>query len=376
MLAQNCIAQSEKPFTIKGTILSAPQQKIYLRHDGKFIDSCLTTATGEFTFRGSNREELPYSIYFKYPRPRMIYLALHDETLRITIESSGRPIDSPFPDFTMEGSPSSYALNLESYVISDGFASQFRVLLDKINKSNMKGDKEAADSLQKQLDDARRKFLYAHKNTVDTTRSPVLAQSSIVGMEVIMDLLPNGDMYEATLDSTYVNASNRFPTSTYFQNFYGSYQRKKGSPTQISKITNIKEAPFFLPDRADQVISYQDLEGKYLLIDFWASWCKPCREEHPHLRQAYERYGGTSFEIVSISIDKVASRSKWLKAIEDDQVGAWVHLLNVETPGQDVIQKYHFSSIPYNLLVAPDGKILATRLRGTKLLEVLAGYLK
>ncbi|GAB2768013.1 hypothetical protein GCM10027275_08120 [Rhabdobacter roseus] len=240
----------------------------------------------------------------------------------------------------------------------------------------MKGDTVAADSLQKQLDDVRRKWLYTKKVIVDTTKSPVLAHECIIGMEVIMDLLPDGETYETTLDSAYVSASERFIASSFFQDFYTSYLRKKGSQTRIIQINNIHEAPFALPDRTDQIISYKDLEGKYLLIDFWASWCKPCRVEHPHLRKAYERYGGTSFEIVSISIDKPASRSKWLKAIEDDQVGEWIHLLNVETPEENVIPKYNFSSIPYNILVAPDGKVLATRLRGTKLLEVLDGYLK
>lgn len=369
-------AQLEKPFTIEGTLLSSPQQMVYLRYNGKWIDSCLTNLQGKFTFRGRNQEELPYSLYFKSPRPRMIYLALHDETLRITIETSGRPLDSPFPDFTLEGSPSSFALGLNSYVVSSHFASQFRALLDKITQSTMKGDTVAADSLQKQLDDVRRKWLYTKKVIVDTTKSPVLAHECIIGMEVIMDLLPDGETYETTLDSAYVSASERFIASSFFQDFYTSYLRKKGSQTRIIQINNIHEAPFALPDRTDQIISYKDLEGKYLLIDFWASWCKPCRVEHPHLRKAYERYGGTSFEIVSISIDKPASRSKWLKAIEDDQVGEWIHLLNVETPEENVIPKYNFSSIPYNILVAPDGKVLATRLRGTKLLEVLDGYLK
>ncbi len=314
-------AQEEKPFTVSGTIVSDAPQMVYLRFNGKWIDSCFTSEDGNFKLSGSNKEELPYSIFYKNPRPRLIYLALHNENVSMIIHPGNKSFDPIFEDFSIQGSSASYAINLATYLIKNPFAEKFRASLDNINRFQVKGDSINADLALIQLNKQRKDYIYANKYAVDTTKSPVLAFESLIGMEVSMDLLPDDSLLVRTLDETYVKAAEKFKKSPYFQNFYANYLRKKESATSVSKIKNINEAPFSLPDQEGNIIDYENFKGSYVLIDFWASWCAPCRQENHYLVKAYNLYNEKNFNIVSISIDKQTSRAKWLKAIEDDQIG-------------------------------------------------------
>lgn len=377
IVCQNSYAQKNYPFTITGKIISTiPEQTIYLIYNGKTIDSCFTDEEGNFNLTGRNNEELLYSIFYKKPQPRMIYLAISKENISMMIYPGNKKADPVFEDFSIEGSPSSYALNLAIHLINNSFAKKFRASLDSISTFQAKGDSVSTEYAINQLNRHRREYIYANKYAVDTTKSPMLAFKSLIGMEVVMDLLPDDILLVNTLDEAYKRAAIKFENSDYFQNFYANYLRKKESATSVSKINNINQAPFSLPDRDGIIIDYKKFKGSYVLVDFWASWCAPCRKENPYLIKAYNLYNKKNFNIVSISIDKQASKAKWMKAIKDDQIGEWTHLINVDSPEENVTTKYNFNSIPYNLLIAPDGKILATRLRGDKLIETLSQYLK
>ncbi|WP_165933566.1 TlpA family protein disulfide reductase [Arundinibacter roseus] len=376
LITLNTYGQEKKPFTIQGTVLSAPSQYVYLRFDGKRIDSSFTDESGNFFLKGYNHEELPYSLFIKFPRLKMIYLALHDENLKIKIEMGGQEIDTIFNNFTLEGSSSTYSVNLRSYLIQNNYANKFRIILDDINKLYIKGDSIRASLLVNDLNQTRKDLIEENRRIVDTTHSPVLAYESIISMEVFMDLIPEDSSLISLLDESYDKAALRLKDSNFFQNFYEAHLKKKVSTTSIYKIKNINEAPFTLPNQENKLISYRNFEGQYVLIDFWASWCGPCRKESPYLKKAFKTFKNKNFNIVSISIDKQINKNKWLKAIEEDAIGDWTHLINLESTNENVITKFNFNSIPYNILVGPDGKILATSLRGEKLIETIDKFLK
>ena len=119
------------------------------------------------------------------------------------------------------------------------------------------------------------------------------------------------------------------------------------------------------PDTLDKMVSLKDLRGKYVLIDFWASWCHPCREETPYLREAIQQYGEKGFIIMSVSIDK--DKEKWLAAVRKDQM-AWVNVLDPATNRADgILDGYYTPTVPTNLLIDPRGIIIARNLRGKAL---------
>lgn len=134
-------------------------------------------------------------------------------------------------------------------------------------------------------------------------------------------------------------------------------------------------APLFeQSDPSGKLIRLVDYRGKYVLIDFWASWCGPCRKENPNLVQAYSNYHAHGFTIISISLDKVKDKQKWLDAITKDGMEAWVHTSDLNYFENAVAKLYGVQAIPQNFLLDPSGKILAKDLRGKMLEETLSEY--
>ena len=121
-------------------------------------------------------------------------------------------------------------------------------------------------------------------------------------------------------------------------------------------------------------VSLRDFRGKYVLVDFWASWCGPCRQENPALAKAYSAYKGR-FEVLGVSLDDEKDRGKWLKAIRDDQL-AWPQVSDLRGFQSEAARRYGVQSIPQNFLIGPDGNIVAVNLRGEALQAQLAQYLK
>ena len=129
---------------------------------------------------------------------------------------------------------------------------------------------------------------------------------------------------------------------------------------------------FTLKDTAGRTVKLSDFKGKYVFLDFWASWCVPCRKENPNVKAQYEKYKGKGFTVLSVSMDKAADRQAWLNAIEKDQIGMWTHLVDEAGFSGVAGKSYYVTSIPTNFLVGPDGKFIARNLYGKELDAELA----
>lgn len=149
----------------------------------------------------------------------------------------------------------------------------------------------------------------------------------------------------------------------------------KGILTQLAapELTQIgKPAPDFEQAAPDgKMIRLSDFRSKYVLIDFWASWCGPCREENPNLVAAYQHYKDKGFDVLGVSLDAGGQRAAWLQAIEKDQLH-WAQVSDLKGWDNAAAKLYGVRGIPANFLVDPAGKIIARDLRGKALQEKLA----
>jgi thiol-disulfide isomerase/thioredoxin len=125
-----------------------------------------------------------------------------------------------------------------------------------------------------------------------------------------------------------------------------------------------------LPTPQGDTIKLSSTRGSVVLLDFWASWCGPCRMENPNLVKAYDQYHRKGFQIFQVSLDK--TKEAWIKGIQDDKLGRWIHVSDVQYWKSVVVPLYKIESIPANYLLDRDGRIIAVNLRGDRLQQKLA----
>ena len=166
------------------------------------------------------------------------------------------------------------------------------------------------------------------------------------------------------------------------ENLYGSIPSKykdTKSGKSISSIINARKitaigkiAPDFTqPDTSGKPVKLSDLRGKYVLVDFWASWCGPCRAENPNLVKTFDRYKDKGFTVLGISLDQPGKKDAWLAAIHKDNL-TWTQVSDLKFWDNEVAVLYGVKAIPTNLLLDPEGKIIAKDLRGEDLSKKLS----
>lgn len=139
-----------------------------------------------------------------------------------------------------------------------------------------------------------------------------------------------------------------------------------------AKMTDIGQyaIPFTQNDTAGMAVTLSSFKGKYVLIDFWASWCGPCRQENPNVVNAFQKYNENGFTVLGISLDQPNAKDKWMKAIYDDNL-TWTHVSDLKFWNNEVAKAYGIQAIPQNYLIDKEGKIIGKNLRGEALQSTL-----
>jgi peroxiredoxin len=148
-------------------------------------------------------------------------------------------------------------------------------------------------------------------------------------------------------------------------------QAQNGQPS--SDYLNKPAPDFTLPDVNGKQVSLSSFKGKYVLVDFWASWCAPCRAENPNVVKAFQQFKNKNFTILGVSLDK--EKESWLKAITADGL-AWTNISDLKFWDSQVVPLYGIQGIPYNVLLDPNGVVIAENLRGEELERKLGEVLK
>ncbi|RFM28999.1 TlpA disulfide reductase family protein [Deminuibacter soli] len=346
------LVQAQQGFTIQGKLVGLPEDCIvYL--SGKTEKDTLASAKvkqGAFTLKGNVTETDSRMLVLPAVNRRMVLFMGNDQ-----IHINGNTKD--FSDVSISGSAahSDYEAFIQYIKPLNDYVEYYRTQMQSATTTG------GRDSLAIMLNTAYNMY----ENGVDRfvarkKTSPVTA----LLLAYSYDTDPNKD----------VNLLDRRFNMLSGDALNNQFARNLKQVLAVAKIGAVgtKAIEFTQNDVNGKPVSLSQFKGKYVLVDFWASWCGPCRMENPNVVAAYNQYKDKNFTVLGISLDQ--EKQSWLTAIQKDNL-SWTQVSDLQFWNNAVVRAYHIESIPQNILVGPDGTIVARNLRGeslaTKLKQLL-----
>jgi peroxiredoxin len=360
LIALQATAQeSLQPYSIKGTISQVEGTgKVYIRYideDKRFIDS-VTFANHQFSYQGKIKHFVKGSLALKLDGQGNT-----SDVIEIFIEGGVNLIitgKDNLKSATIKGGPvQADADALKDYITGLPQYKEIWKLSDS-NKVWIKTDTPKAVAATKKI------------------RSNALAVQRLLNEYYIS----HPDSYMTLLSASSMKKDDKFTDTLYniltprLKNSYYGKKLKEDMDQALSLNVGKPALDFEQPDVAGKKITLKSYKGKYVLIDFWASWCAPCRAENPNVAKAYELYKGKNFTVLGISLDDKAHRENWIKAIAKDGL-TWTQVSDLSGWNNQAAKKYGINAIPQNYLIDPNGIIIGKNLRGDELEKKLASIL-
>ena len=354
LIAFAACQSNKNTYEISGSIAGLDSGEVYLVKAEAGQPLVLDTAiieAGNFVFTGTQTAPVLPEVHYLRINQRDYFAQFFLENTNINVEA--------------------YKDSLDKTVVSGSEVTEvFNVYVEELNKLNkkyqeyqqaysqarMKGDHDEMDRVVIDLEATSDNMKIYAKNYVrdnaSTVVAPYIVLSQLLNKLPYTELKELADLFPVEIhESIYVTELNKILVS-------------------MAKTAEGAVAPeFTVNDPEGNPIALSSFRGKYLLIDFWASWCGPCRAENPNVLKVYGEYKDKNFEVLGVSLDK--TKEPWLKAVEADKL-TWSQ--GADHKGE-VANMYGVKSIPHTLLLDPEGKIIAKNLRGKALEEKLAELL-
>lgn len=361
-LAMGCQEKKFGAFTVSGKIVNTPSNKVFLQElpfggaQPVNLDSTTLKENGTFELRAMGKEEALYRVVIENGPD---FLVVNDgKSIRIDADLNN------YRNYKVEGSKASASLHafFEDFRREDSSLYVTFITLDSLqqtgNDSLITIERIKRDRQLAQLNDMV-------VNYVKESPSPAARYYALS--------IGSRTMKPEELQGLVNQSAEKFPEHNGLAKLKSLMATATQPQAPGGDLVNKLAPDFSLPDTQGQEVALSSLKGKYVLVDFWASWCAPCRKENPNVVAAYSKFKDKNFTILGVSLD--SDKDAWLKAIKDDKLN-WQHVSDLKQWESIVVPLYQIEGIPFNVLLDPTGKIIASDLRGDELGKKLAEVLQ
>lgn len=352
--------QEGKKLQVDGVVKNTAAKTVYLEEnvpDGRptILDSTALAKDGSFVLKTKGKEENLYQLRLQDKITPFAFFINDAEKIKVTAD-----LNNTSQPFTVENSPASQALiNFDKTSYEKGM--QLFVQGSKMDSLRKAGAPDSTVSATyTSIEQTAAELKSFVQNFIDKSKSPILSLYAISSYQNTATNLGISGFSRTELADIVTKAAEKFPTHTALQNI------KKGLPST-------KAQDFTQPDPAGKPVSLSQFKGKYVLVDFWASWCGPCRQDNPNVVRAYNEFKDKNFTILGVSLDQ--KKEAWLKAIQQDGL-TWTQVSDLKFWDNAAAVLYGVQAIPYNVLVDPSGNIIAENLHGEEIAKTLRKVIK
>jgi peroxiredoxin len=358
LLSLSCNNNGPEKFTVSGTFTGVAGKKIMLAElpfnnpQRLVVDSATLDSTGKFTLSTIQQQEGMYQLFIADGPGILLINDTSDIVVHANIDSLGK--------YKIEHSKASQSIKslYDRLSVLQQTAARTNLVADSITKA------KTPDSLQAPYLKARDR---SNKTIIDFLNSYLSLEKNGTALWYglgVASRFYTKEQWSAALQKALVNHSHHPGLAMMKVSVAAAAEQEAIGKELINKPV----ADIALPDTSGKPVSVSSFKGKWLLIDFWASWCAPCRAESPNLVAAYKQYRYKNFTILGISLDK--DKAAWTKAIAKDSL-IWTQVSDLKEWDSKAAQLYDFNQIPFNILVDTAGTAIAVNLHGAALQEKL-----